>query len=80
MGIACNKFPGGIDQFTKVKVIHNGTIQYRKVDVRDNQSGAAAVNMLQGHVKKSYLINLKRRDQVHHGTAVGGRGPMEAIF
>ena len=44
MGIACNKFPGGIDQFTEVKVIHIGTVRYRRVDVRDDPSGAAAVN------------------------------------
>ncbi len=28
-GIACNKFPTGVDQFKKVKVIHNGSVQYK---------------------------------------------------
>ena len=26
LGIACGKLPEGIDQFTEVKVIHNGTV------------------------------------------------------
>ena len=39
LGIACNKFPGGIDQFTEVKVIHSGTLQYMRPDVRDDQQG-----------------------------------------
>jgi hypothetical protein len=50
------------------------------MDVRDKHSGAAVVNKFQGHVRKSYLINLKRKDQMHHGTAEGRRGPLEAIF
>ncbi len=43
-GIACGKFPAGVNQFTEVKVIHSGTVQYRIPDVRDDQQGAAAVN------------------------------------
>ena len=43
MGNACNKFPGGIDQLTEVKVIHIGTVQYMRMDVRDNHSRAVAV-------------------------------------
>ncbi len=80
VGIACNKFPGGIDQFTEVKVIHNGTLQYRRMDIRDDQSWAAVFKKFKGYVSKSYLINLKRKDQVHHGTAEGAREPLEAIF
>ena len=30
LGIASNKFPAGIDQFTEVQVIHSGTIRYRR--------------------------------------------------
>ena len=37
--IAINKFPGGIDQFTEVKVIHNVTVHYRRHGVRDEQHG-----------------------------------------
>ena len=44
LGIACNKFQDGIDQFTEVKVIHSGTVQYRRPDLRDDQQGSAAVN------------------------------------
>ncbi len=29
-GSACGKYPAGVDQFTEVKVIHNGTIHYRR--------------------------------------------------
>jgi hypothetical protein len=54
-------------------------MRYMGVDVRDDQSGAAAINKFKGQVRKSYLINLKRKDQVHHGTAEGARGPLEAI-
>ena len=79
LGIACNKFLSGIDQYTKVKVIHSGTAQYKRTDVQDNQTGAATANKFRGQVMKSYLINLNMKDQVHHGTASGGRGPLEAI-
>ncbi len=43
-GIACGKYPAGVNQFTEVKVIHSGTVQYRRPESRDNQHGAAAVN------------------------------------
>ena len=36
-GIACGKYPAGVNQFTEVKVIHSGTVQYRRPDVRDDQ-------------------------------------------
>ena len=35
-GIANGKYPAGIDQFTEVKVIHSGTVQYDRPDVRDD--------------------------------------------
>jgi len=34
LGIACNKFPCGIDQFTEVKVLHNGALHYITCDRR----------------------------------------------
>ena len=36
MGIASNKFPGRIDQFTKVKVIHIVKVHYMRLGVRDD--------------------------------------------
>ncbi len=27
-----------------------------------------------------YLVNLRRKDQIHFGTAEGARGPIESIF
>ena len=44
LGVACNKLPGGIDQFTEVKVIHKGTIHYMRPDVLDKQQRSTAVN------------------------------------
>ena len=35
-GIACGKYPAGVNQFTEVKVIHSGIVQYRRPDVRDD--------------------------------------------
>ncbi len=43
-GIASSKRPAGVDQFTEIKVIHSGKIQYRRPEVRDNPRGSAAVN------------------------------------
>ena len=43
-GIANGKYPAGIDQFTEVKVIHNGTVQYDMPDVRDDPQGSSAEN------------------------------------
>ena len=48
LGIVCNRFPRGIDQLTEVKVIHNGKVQYKRPDVRDDQHGSTAVNKFQG--------------------------------
>jgi hypothetical protein len=78
--IACSKFPGGIDQFKEVKVIHIGTVRNRRKNVWDNQTGATTVNKFQCQARRTYLVNLRRKDQVHHGTAEGGRGPLEAIL
>jgi len=80
LGIAYNKFASGIGHFTEAKVIHNGTIQYRRPDMRDDQQGSAAVNKFQGHVRRTYLVNMKRKDSVHFGTSEKGRGPLESIF
>jgi hypothetical protein len=80
LGIANNKFPGGIDQFTEVKVIHIGTIHYRRPCVQNEQRGSACVNKFQGQVRKSYLVNLKRKDLVHFGTPEGSKGSLETIF
>ena len=52
-GIACGKHPAGVDQFTEVKLIHSGTIQYKRPDVKDKPGGSAAVNKFQGQVKKT---------------------------
>ncbi len=38
-GIANIKYPAGVNQFTEVKVIHNGAVQYNKTDVRDVTGG-----------------------------------------
>jgi hypothetical protein len=80
LGIANNKFLGGIDQFTEVKVVHNGTIHYIRPGVRDEQQGSTQVNKFQGQVRKSYLANLKRKDLAHFGTSEGVGGPLETIF
>ncbi len=45
-GIACGKHPAGVNQFTEVKVIHSGRGQYRRLEVRDDQQGAPAVNTI----------------------------------
>ncbi len=44
MGIANGKYPAGVNQFTEVKVIQSGAVQYRRPEGRDDQQGAAAVN------------------------------------
>ena len=44
-GIANSKYPAGVNQFTKVKVIHSGAVQYNRTEVRDNPEGAAAANL-----------------------------------
>jgi len=64
----------------EVKVIHNGTVQYKKPDVRNNPSRSAVAHKFQGHVKKTYLDNLHKKDRDHFGTAEGTVGLLEAIF
>ena len=58
-GIANGKYPAGIDQFTEVKAIHSGTVQYDMPDVRDNPQGSATVNKFQGKVRGTYIAKLK---------------------
>jgi hypothetical protein len=43
-GMACGKYPAGVIQFTEVKVIHNGSVQYRRPEVKDDRQGAATIN------------------------------------
>ncbi len=71
-GIACGKYPAGVDQFTKVKVIHNGAVQYKRLDVKDDQHGAAAVNKFQTQVRGTYIANMREKDR--------WRGPLESLF
>ena len=58
-GIACGKFPAGVNQFTEVKVIHSGTVQYMRLDVRHDQQAAATVNAFQRQVRVTYITNMK---------------------
>jgi hypothetical protein len=51
IGIACNKFPAGINQFTKTEVIQSGTVHYRGPAVRDNSQGVAEVSKFQTQVR-----------------------------
>ena len=53
--IASVRHPAGVDQFTEVKVIHIGSVQYNKVDVRDDLAEAAAVNMFQSPIRGQYI-------------------------
>jgi len=78
--IACGKHPAGVDQFTEVNIIHNGTIQYKRTNVRNDRGGLAAVNKFQGQVRRTHLINLHKKDWIHFGTAEGAIGPLEPIF
>ncbi len=79
-GIANNKYPAGVNQFTKDKVIHSGAVQYNKTDVIDDSGGAVAANKYQGQVKDNYITNLKEKDREHFGSAGDSRGPMECLF
>jgi hypothetical protein len=79
-GIACNKYPAGIDQYTKTKVIHNGTVHYMRPVVRDNNLGVAAVSKFQGQVRNKYIKQLHLKDKTHFGTAEGARGPLKFLF
>jgi hypothetical protein len=79
-GIACGKYPAGVNQFTEVKVIHSGAVQYRRPEVRDGQQGAAAVNKFQKQVRGVYIANMKEKDRDHFGTDETARGPLETLF
>ena len=79
-GIANGKYPAEINQFTEVKVIHSGTVQYNRIDVRDDPQGSAAANKFQGRVRGTYITNLEEKDKEHFGTADGSRGPLESLF
>jgi len=78
-GIACGKYPAGVNQFTEVKVIHSGTMQYRSPDVRDDQQGAAAVNVFQKQVRGTYITNLREKDRQYFGTVETVRGRWRAF-
>jgi hypothetical protein len=77
-GITSALHPAGVDQFTEIKVIHSGTVQYNKVDVRDDSSGAAAVNKFRAQVRAQYITHLRRRDQQLFSTFE--RGSLETVF
>jgi hypothetical protein len=77
-GIASARHLGGVDQFTEVKVIHNGSVQYNRVDFRDDPSGAIAVNTFQSQVREYYITHLRRRDQRLFNTI--DRGALETVF
>ena len=51
-----------------------------RLDVRDNQQGSASLDKFYEQVRKTYLANLRRKDQVHFGTAEGVKVPIESIF
>jgi len=80
LGITSNKLSGAIDQFTKVKYIHNGIVRYMRHGARNEQQGSVAVNKFQGHARKTYLVNLKRKDSMQFGTSEVGKDPLETIF
>ena len=56
--IACGKYPAGVNQFTEVKVIHNGAVHYRRPEVKDDQQEAVAVNSFQRQVRGTYVANI----------------------
>ena len=75
-GIACGKYPAGVNQFTEVKVINSGAVQYKRPEVRDDQLGATAVNKFQKQVRGGYIANMKEKDRDHFGTDESARGPL----
>jgi len=52
-GIVCVRHPAGMQEFTKFKVIDNGTFQYNKPKVSDNSRGSAAVNVYKEQAYRS---------------------------
>ena len=69
----------GVNQFTEVKVIHSGAVQYMRQEVRDDRQGAAAVSKFQRQVRGAYIANTKEKDREHFGTAETARGPLENL-
>ena len=69
-----------MNQFTEVKVIHSGAVQYKRPDVRDDQQGAAAVNAFQKEFRGTYITSMKEKDRHYFGTAETARGPLESLF
>ncbi len=80
MGIANGKYPAGENQFTEVKVIHNGTMQYRRPKVRDDKHGSSAVKKFQRQVRGVYIDNMKEKDRLHFGREETAKGPLESLF
>jgi hypothetical protein len=76
--IANGKYLAGVNQFTEVKVIHNGTVQYNTTDVIDNPEGAVTANKFQGQVGGNYISNPKDKDREHFGTPDDTRDPSRA--
>ena len=69
-----------MNQFTEVKVIYSGAVQYRMPKVRDDQQGAAAVNTFQLQDRGTYIAYIKEKDREHFGTAEATKGPLENLF
>jgi hypothetical protein len=78
--ISCGKYPVGVDRYTEIKIIHSGTVQYNRPDVKNNLGGSAAVNKFQGQVMQTHFPNLHKKDKIHFGTAEGAIRQIEAIF
>jgi len=68
IGMACGKYPAGANQFTEVKVIHSGSVHYRRPKARDDMQGAAVVNAFRRQVRGTYITNLREKDREYFGT------------
>jgi hypothetical protein len=79
-GIANGKYSAGVNQFTEVKVIHSGAVQYKRPEFKDDQQGAAKVNKFQGQIRGGYISNMPEKDRQHFGTSENARGPMETLL
>ena len=44
-------------------------MQYKRLEVRDDPQGAAAVNTIPRQVRETYIFNMKEKDQQHFSTA-----------
>jgi hypothetical protein len=66
---------------SEVKANQTSTLHYTRLEVRDNPKGSTAVKKFKDQVRnKTYLVNLKRKEHVHHGTTEGAGGPLETIL